>query len=90
MIKQAEMKEKIRILQKDKKLLESKLCCINLIKKINTGAVRYSGPFLKWLGGAQTNGPKDKKINDYAKERTQILCVKERRRKRTHQHYGLS
>ena len=43
-IKQAEMKEKIS------KEYETKLCCRNLIKGINTWAVpfvRYSGPFLK-------------------------------------------
>ena len=52
-IKQVEMKEKIQreYLRRTRKLLETKLCCRNLIKGINTGAVslvRYSEPFLKW------------------------------------------
>ena len=52
-IKQVEKKEKIKkkYLRRIKKLLETKLCCGNLIKGINTWAVslvRYSGPFLKW------------------------------------------
>ena len=52
-IKQVEMKEKIRkeYLRKNRKLLERKLSSRNLIKGINSWAmplVRYSGPFLKW------------------------------------------
>ena len=52
-IKQVEMKEKIQkeYLRRTRKLLETKLSCRNLIKRINTWAgalVRYSGPFLKW------------------------------------------
>ena len=52
-IKQAEIKEKIQreYLRRTRKLLETKLKSINLIKGINTWAVplvRYSGPFLKW------------------------------------------
>ena len=52
-IKQADMKEKIRkeYLRRTRKLLETKLNSRNLIKGINTWAVRlvrYSGPFLKW------------------------------------------
>ena len=52
-IKQVEMKEKIKkeYLRRIRKLLETKLCCRNLIKGIDTWAVplvRYSGPFLKW------------------------------------------
>ena len=51
-IKQAEMKDKIQkeYLRRNRKLLEKKLFCRNLIKEINTWAVplvRYSGPFLK-------------------------------------------
>ena len=47
------MKEKIKkeYLRRTRKLLETKLCCRNLIKGISTWAVpfvRYSGPFLKW------------------------------------------
>ena len=52
-IKQVEMKENIKkeYLRRTRKLHETKLCCWNLIKAINTCAVslvRYSGPFLKW------------------------------------------
>ena len=52
-IKHTEIKEKIieEYLRKMRKLLETKLYWINLIKGINTWAallVRYSGPFLKW------------------------------------------
>ena len=52
-IKEVDMKEKImkEYLRRTKKLLETKLCSGNLIKRINTWAeslVRYSGPFLKW------------------------------------------
>ena len=52
-IKQAEMKNKIKkkYPRKNRKLLETKLSCRNLIKEINTWAVplvTYSGPFLKW------------------------------------------
>ena len=52
-IKQVEMKEKIKkeYLRRTRKLLETKLCCGNFIKGINTWAVpliRYSRPFLKW------------------------------------------
>ena len=52
-IKQVEMKDKIlkEYLRRTRKLLETKLCCRNLIKEINIWAVslvRYSGPFLKW------------------------------------------
>ena len=52
-IKQVEMKENIKktSLRRTRRLLETKLCCRNLIKGINTWAVplvRYSGPFLKW------------------------------------------
>ena len=48
-----EIKEKIQkeYLRRTRKLLETKLCCRNLIKGINTWAVslvRYSGLFLKW------------------------------------------
>ena len=35
-----------------RKLFETKLCCMNLIKGINTWVVllvRYSGPFLQWI-----------------------------------------
>ena len=51
-IKQVEMKDKIQkeYLRRTRKLLETKLSRINLIKWINTGAVllvRYSGPFPK-------------------------------------------
>ena len=51
-IKQVEMKEKIKkeYLRRNRKLLETKLSCKNLIKGINTYAallVRYSGIFLK-------------------------------------------
>ena len=53
-IKQVELKEKSNkeYLRGTRKLLETKLCCINLIKRINTCAVplvSYSGPFLKWI-----------------------------------------
>ena len=52
-IKQVEMKDKIQkiYLRRTRKLLETKLSCLNLIKGINTWDVpliRYSGPFLKW------------------------------------------
>ena len=52
-IKQVEMKNKIQkeYLRRTRKLLETKLNSRNLIKGINTWAVRlvrYSGPFLKW------------------------------------------
>ena len=49
-IKQVKMKGKIQkeYLRRTRKLLEKKLSCRNLIKGINTWAVRYSGPFLKW------------------------------------------
>ena len=52
-VKQVDMKEKIKkeYLRRTRKLLKTKLCCRNLIKRINTWAVpliRYSGPFLKW------------------------------------------
>ena len=52
-IKQVEMKDKIlnEYLRRTRKLPETKLSSINLIKGINTWAVllvRYSGPFLKW------------------------------------------
>ena len=51
-IKQVEMKNKIQkeYLRRTRNLVESKLSCRNLIKKINTWAVplvSYSGPFLK-------------------------------------------
>ena len=51
-IKQVEMKDKIEneYLRRTRKLLETKLSCLNLIKGINTWAVvfvRYSRPFLK-------------------------------------------
>ena len=51
--KLVEMKDNIRkeYLRRTKKLLETKLSSINLIKGINTWAVplvRYSGPFLNW------------------------------------------
>ena len=52
-IKQVVLKERIKkeYLRRTRKLLETKLCCRNLIKGINAWAVflvRYSGPFLKW------------------------------------------
>ena len=52
-IKQVEMKDKIQkeYFRRTWKLLETKLSCRNLIKRINTWAVplvRYSGPLLKW------------------------------------------
>ena len=52
-IKQVEMKEKIKkeYLKRTRKLPETKLCCRNLIKGINTWAVhlvRYSELFLKF------------------------------------------
>ena len=52
-IKQVKMKEKIKkeYLRKTRKLLETKKSSWNLLKGINTWAVRfvrYSGPFLKW------------------------------------------
>ena len=52
-IKQEEMKDKIKkeYLWRITKLLETKLSCINLIKRINIWAVplvRYPGPFVKW------------------------------------------
>ena len=40
-----------KYLRRTRKLLETKLCCRNLIKGLNTGTVaivRYMGPFLKW------------------------------------------
>ena len=51
-IKQVEMKDKIQkeYLRRTRKLLETKLCCRNFIKGINTWAVplvRLSGPLLK-------------------------------------------
>ena len=52
-IKQVQMKEKIQkeYLRRTRKLLETKICCRNLIKGMNTWAVlliRYTGPFQKW------------------------------------------
>ena len=52
-IKQVEMKEKIKkeYFRRIRNLLETKLCCRNLVKEVNTWAVplvRYSGTFLKW------------------------------------------
>ena len=52
-IKQVEMKEKIKkeYLRKNRKLVETKPYCRNLVKGINIWAVcivRYSGSFLKW------------------------------------------
>ena len=49
-IKQVEMKDKVRkeYLRRTRKLLETKLSSRNLIKGINTWAVRYSGSFLMW------------------------------------------
>ena len=52
-IKQVQMKYKIQkeYPRRTRKLLETQLSCINLIKGINTWAVplvRYSGPFMKW------------------------------------------
>ena len=51
-IKEVEMKDKIQKgYCRTRKLLETKLNCRNLIKRMNTCAVplvRYSGPFLKW------------------------------------------
>ena len=53
-IKQVKMKEKKNkkeYLGRTRKLLETKLCCRNLIKKIKIWAVslvRYSRPFLSW------------------------------------------
>ena len=49
-IKQVEMKNKIQkeYLRRTRKLLEKKLNSRNFIKVIDTWAVRYSGPFLKW------------------------------------------
>ena len=51
-IKQVEIKDKIQkeYIWRTRKLLETKLSCRNLIKRINTKTVplvRYSGPFLK-------------------------------------------
>ena len=51
-IKQAERSEKKikkEYFRRTRKLLETKLNCRNLIKKINTKAVP-SAPFLKWIG----------------------------------------
>ena len=52
-INPVEMKEKKKekYLRRTRKLLETKLCCRNLIQIINTWAVsvvRYSEPFVKW------------------------------------------
>ena len=52
-IKQTEMQDKIQkeYRKRTRKLLEAKLSCRNLIKRINTWIVplvRYSGPFLMW------------------------------------------
>ena len=60
-IKQAEMIDKIKKenVWRTKRLLETKLCSCNLIKGINTWAVRlvrYSVPFVKWT--REANGPK--------------------------------
>ena len=54
-IKPVEMKERIKneYLSRTRKLLDTKLCCRNRIKRINTWVVhlvRYSGLFLKWTG----------------------------------------
>ena len=37
-----------KYLRRTRKLLETKLYSKNIIKRINTWAVRYSGPFSKW------------------------------------------
>ena len=87
---QMKMKERIwkEYPRRTRKLLQTKLLSRNLIKGINIRTVplvRYSGKFLKL-----TNGPKAKNIDVYAQgftsERwyTQIICVKKRRKKRTH------
>ena len=52
-IKQQEIKERIKkdYLRRARKLLETKLYRMNIVKGLNTWAVllvRYSGPFLKW------------------------------------------
>ena len=63
-----QMKKKVRkeYLKRTRKLLKTKLCRKNLIKGKNTWAVllvRYFEPFLKCI---QTNGTKDKEIDDTA------------------------
>ena len=57
-IKQVQMKDTIRkeYLKRTRKLLETKLSCRNLIKGINTWDQRRT----------ETNGPTNKKTNDYA------------------------
>ena len=66
-----ERKSKIRVPQMNEKIFETKLCSWNFIKGINTWAVpfvRYSRPFLKMdKRRTQTNGPEEKKVDDYAK-----------------------
>ena len=70
-IKQVEMNEKNkRLHQTSEKLLETKLCSRNLIKKINTWATpprTILGTNLKMAERkTQTNGPEDKKGDDSA------------------------
>ena len=66
-IKQVKMKEKIQkeYLRKTRKLLETKLCCRNLVKGINNWAVplvRYSEPFLKWTRELKQLGLRTRKL----------------------------
>ena len=71
-IKNEDMKEKRKkeYLTRTRKLLETKLNSINLIKGINTWAVhlvRYSGPFLKWTREQlKQMDQKNKKTNHHA------------------------
>ena len=74
-IKQVEMKENIRKSISNERESFSKPNTTAGIspKRINIGTVslvRYSGPFLKWTRRTPTDGPEDKKIDDYAEDST--------------------
>ena len=97
-LKQVEMKE--RKIKKEYlrtwKLLKTKRCMKNLIKKINTWAVslvRYSGPFLKWSReelkqmNRRTRNLMTMHKALYPIDGVDRLCMKKARRKRTYRHW---
>ena len=94
-IKQVEMKEKIQkeYLRRIGKLLETKLNSRNLIKGINTWAVRlvrYYGPFLKWTRDElKQMDQRTRKLMTIHNPRDDVdrLCFKKRGRKRNGQHW---
>ena len=91
-IKQVEMKEKIKKenLRRTRKLLQTKLYCLNLVKGINTWAVllvRYLGPFLKWTREELKRTRKLMTLHKALYPRDDVDSVKKRGRKRTCQHW---